>query len=340
MAGLFQNEYVLAILLIISFVFLAKFIVWFTKKVIFRFVAKTETDLDDKILEIVTPQVYSIIILIGTYLALRALTILESYGEVIGGLFFVLFVIFVAVAVSRVLRVIVLHFLHVQKKFQKAPQLVTRILSTAVYVVALLIILDYFEISITPLMATLGVGAVAVGLALQGTLSNLFAGMRVISDRQLNIGNFIELDNGISGFIEDIRWSSTIVKTLSNNLVVVPNSKIAESVITNYSMPEQEMSLVIQCGVSYKSNLEKVEKVTNEVAEKIQKTVPGAVRSFKPFIRYHTFGDSNINFSIILRVEKSVDKYIVTHEFMKALKARYDKEKIEISWPVRKIVKG
>jgi len=94
---------------------------------------------------------------------------------------------------------------------------------------------------------------------------------------------------------------------------------------------------VVQCGVSYKSDLGKVEKVTIDVAKKIQEKIPGAVKTFEPFIRYHTFGDSNINFSIILRVEEPVARYLIIHEFIKALKARYDKEGIEISWPVRKI---
>lgn len=118
---------------------------------------------------------------------------------------------------------------------------------------------------------------------------------------------------------------------------MVPNSKIAESVIVNNYLPVREMSIVLQCGVAYDSDLEKVEKVTIDIARKIQQTVPGAVKTFEPFIRYHTFGDSNINFSIILRIEEFVDRYLVAHEFIKALKARYDKENIEISWPIRKI---
>ena len=92
------------------------------------------------------------------------------------------------------------------------------------------------------------------------------------------------------------------------------------------------MAVVVQCGVDYGSDLKKVEKITIDVARKIQQAVPGAVKTFEPFIRYHTFADSNINFSIILRVEKYVDKYLVTHEFMKALKERYDREGIEISY--------
>ncbi len=100
------------------------------------------------------------------------------------------------------------------------------------------------------------------------------------------------------------------------------------------------MSVVLQCGVSYGSDLKKVEKVTINTAKKIQSTVIGAVKNFEPFIRYHTFGDSNINFSIILRIEKYVDKYLVVHEFIKELKEEYDKNKIEISYPVRKMYKA
>lgn len=340
MASIFQNEYTVAILIILLFIILAKVIVYLVKKFVFKLTAKTKTDLDDKIVEIVTPQVYSILILAGTYFALRALTVLDPYAQQIGGFFFVLAVLFITFAVSRVVRVMVLHFLHVQKKFEKAPQLINRIINVIIYAIATLIILDHFNISITPIMATLGVGAVAVGLALQGTLSNLFAGMRVLSDRKINLGNYIEMEGGISGYVEDISWSTTTIQTLSNTIVVIPNSKIADSIVTNYSIPQDETSVVVQCGVSYKSNLKKVERVTLEVAEKIQKTIGGAARSFKPSMRYHTFGESNINFSIVLRAEHITEKYKITHEFIKALKERFDKEKINIAFPTVKIVKG
>jgi small-conductance mechanosensitive channel len=180
-------------------------------------------------------------------------------------------------------------------------------------------------------------GGLAVALALQNTLSNVFAGIHIVSDRPINFGDYIHVEGGVSGFVEDIGWRSTRVRTLPNTLVIIPNSKLAESIITNYSLPVLEMSAVIQCGVDYGSDLEKVERVTIDVAKQIQKTIPGAKRDFQPFIRYHTFDESNINFSIILRVEEPAAKYIVTHEFIKALKKRYDEEGIEISWPIMKI---
>jgi len=177
-----------------------------------------------------------------------------------------------------------------------------------------------------------------IALALQSTLSNFFAGLNILSDRQIEVGDFVELEGtDLSGFVEDIGWRSTRIRTLPNTLVIIPNSKLAETTIINRSKPVPEMSVIIQCGVDYRSDLAKVEKVTIEVAKEIQKTVPGAIKTFEPFIRYHTFGDSNINFSIIIRIEKPIDKYLVTHEFIKALKASYDQEGIEISWPIRKL---
>jgi len=97
------------------------------------------------------------------------------------------------------------------------------------------------------------------------------------------------------------------------------------------------MKIFVNCGVAYEADLKKVEKVTINVASEIQKTAKDAARDFEPFIRYREFGDSNINFIAVLKVEQPTDQFPVKHEFIKALKERYDKEGIEISWPIRKI---
>ncbi|PNX47133.1 MAG: hypothetical protein BV457_06285, partial [Thermoplasmata archaeon M9B1D] len=148
---------------------------------------------------------------------------------------------------------------------------------------------------------------------------------------------FIELDENTTGIIEDIGWRSTRIRMLTDNLLIIPNAKLAESNIINYSMPKEDFSIWVPCGVAYESDLKKVEKVTLEVAKEIQKTVPGAAKDFEPGFRYGEFGESNINFIAILRIEHPMDRFIVRNEFIKALKERFDKEKIEISWPIRKI---
>lgn len=338
--NIIDNEFFRFLLILIGSILLASIIHLIFKVYLKRITEKTRTDIDDIMLKIITRPLYITMIFIGLFFALKSLNILKPYENTLNSVFFILAAILVAWILAKILKVLIGRWFKVQKKFEKTPQVLNKIISVVIYLIAILIILDHFNIEITPLIATLGLGGLAVGLALQNTITNFFAGLHIISDKPINVGDFIELENNISGYVDDIGWRSTRIRTLPNTIVIVPNSKLAESTITNDSLPEQEMAALVQVGVDYKSNLEKVEKITIDVARKIQKTIPGAVKNFDPFIRYHTFGDSNINFTVILRVEKFVDKYLVIHEFIKELKERYDKEKIEISWPVRKIYRG
>jgi len=333
-----QNEYFVFSIILVSSIVVAKILNFILKSYLCKLAEKSKTDIDDILLKIITKPIFILVILVGLYFALKSMSIMTPYIALLNGAFFVFSVLLSTLVVARVLNVLVVRGLKVQKKFEKTPQLISKIISVVIYLIAFLEILSYFKIEITPLVAALGLGGLAVGLALQATLSNFFAGLHIITDRPINVGDFIELpDANISGYVEDIGWRSTRIRTLLNQIIIVPNSKLAESIIINDSLPEQEMATLVQVGVAYGSDLKKVEKVTIDVAKQIQKTIPGAVENFEPFIRYHTFGDSNINFTVILRVEKFVDKYLVTHEFIKTLKERYDKEGIEISWPVRKI---
>jgi small-conductance mechanosensitive channel len=200
-----------------------------------------------------------------------------------------------------------------------------------------LIMLQTLGISITPLITAMGIGGLAVALALQDTLSNLFAGLHIILTKQVKPGDYIKLDSGEEGFVLDITWRNTVIRALPNNLIIVPNSKLANAIITNYFLPEPEMSVIVQVGVSYDSDLEKVEKVTIDVAKEVLREVPGGVSNFEPFIRYHTFGDSSINFSVILRAKGYVDQYLVRHEFIKKLHKRYQQEGINIPFPIRTV---
>ncbi|HUK62273.1 MAG TPA: mechanosensitive ion channel domain-containing protein, partial [Dongiaceae bacterium] len=184
-------------------------------------------------------------------------------------------------------------------------------------------------------LTALGVGSLAVALALQPTLSNLFAGFHITLARRIRIGDFVELETGQQGYVADIGWRSTQIRELPNNLVIVPNARLAEVIVRNYSLPADEQSALVQVGVAYDSDLEQVERITVETAREVQRTVTGAVADFEPFIRYHTFADSSINFSVILRVKEFSDRYLVTHEFVKRLQKRYSASGIRIPFPQR-----
>lgn len=200
-----------------------------------------------------------------------------------------------------------------------------------------LILLDSFGVSITPLIASLGVGSLAIALALQPTLENLFSGIQLVIDKPIQVGHFIKLESGEEGYVDKIGWRSTWIRMLPNNTVIMPNKNLVNAKIVNYYYPEKELAVLVQVGVHYNSDLEQVERVTIEVAKETLKEVPGGIGTFEPFIRYHTFGDFSINFSVILRAREFVDNYLIIHEFIKRLHKRYAKEGIVIPYPIRAI---
>jgi small-conductance mechanosensitive channel len=206
-----------------------------------------------------------------------------------------------------------------------------------VYLLGFLIVLDYLGISITPIITALGVGGLAMALALQDTLSNLFAGIHILITKKIKPGDYIKIESGDEGYVKDISWRNTTLKALPNNMIIVPNNKLAQSVVTNFHLPEKEMAVLVDVGVSYDSNLQHVEEITKNAAREIMKTIPGGIPEFEPFIRYHTFGDSSINFTVILRGQEFVDQFLIKHEFVKKLQARFREEGIEIPFPIRTV---
>jgi len=336
-----QNEYIRFAIILVCWIVGARIILFIFNRYVKKLTEKTETDLDDLILQIVTGPLYTILILTGAYYAIQSLTDFQRYVQWTDKFFFVIIIFISARVITKVLSLFVSRWFHVERRLEKTPRLVNKIIGIIVFLVAILMVLNYFKINIAPIIATLGIGGLAIGLALQGTLSNFFAGLNILSDTPFRVGDFIEINQqNISGYVEDIGWRTTRLLTQANTIVIVPNSKLADSIVINQHLPMMEVATLVQTGVSYGSDLKKVEDVTLEVAKQIQNTVPGGLKSFEPTFRYNTFGDSNINFTVVMRAEKFSDRMVITHEFIKALKERYHQEGIEISPPVRKLVQG
>ena len=207
-----------------------------------------------------------------------------------------------------------------------------------VLAIAGMVVLQSLGISITPLVTALGVGGIAVALAMQDTLANLFSGIQVLASKKVRVGDFIRLDTGEDGYIVDITWRNTTIRALAGNLIVVPNSRLASAVLTNFHQPQLAMDVWFQVGVGYASDLEQVERVTVEVARDVMTTVPGGVPDFQPAVRFHTFSDSSIDFTVIMQTTEFLAQYLVIHEFVKRLHARYRAEGIEIPFPIRTLV--
>ena len=213
--------------------------------------------------------------------------------------------------------------------------LTENVIRIVVYGVAGLIVLNGLGISIAPILATLGVGGLAVALALKDTLSNFFAGFHIIATKQIRVGDYLKLSSQEEGYVNDISWRTTKIRTLAGNLVLVPNAKLTELIVTNYSLPEKDMAVLVGLSVHYHSDLASVERVTCEVAAEVMREVPGGVPTFTPSIRYHTFGESGIDLTVVMRGATFVDQFLIKHEFIKRLHDRFAREGIVIPYPIR-----
>jgi len=276
-------------------------------------------------------------VLLGFYIALGFWPLPTQLSNTLTSMLFVLVALSATLLVAGIVsKLVVLYGSKIQQALPitSLTQNITRIV---IVTIGLLMILNGLGISIAPILTALGVGGLAVALALQDTLSNLFAGFYVTMSRQIRIGDYVKLESGEEGYVADIGWRATKIRMLQNNMVLVPNAKLASALITNYYLPDKELAVLVQVGVDYASDLERVEQVTIEVAREVMRTVPGGILTFEPFIRYHTFADFSINFTVILRAHEFVDQYLIKHEFVKRLQKRYDQEGIIIPFPIRTI---
>ncbi len=273
----------------------------------------------------------------GVYGALMNMPLKPAISTVVMKILLVGIILVITVVVAR----LGVGFINLQNKRTAgtlpSTSLFVNLTRIIIFVIGALIILQSLGISITPLITALGVGGLAVALALQPTLSNLFAGLQIIISKQVEPGDWVELSTGEKGHVTDISWRNTTIRDLPNNLIVIPNSTLANAIVKNYNKPEREMSVLIDVGVSYDSDLEKVEQVTIDVAKQVVSEVQGGKSDYDPFILYRAFADFSIDFTVILRVHQYVNKFLVRHEFIKRLHKRYKQEGIEIPFPIRTI---
>jgi small-conductance mechanosensitive channel len=327
-------------LLFIALAFAARLIISGVLRVLAH---RTKTRLDDMVIRALTVPVFVALIVAGLWLALARLPELSAQLDIIRKIAAILFIAIAAIALVRVGNAFLAWYSTDIAPFTKTQiddklvPLVRRVGTAVVYVVALLIILDQLGVNISPLLAGLGIGGLAVALALQPTLSNFLAGTYVMSDAVVHVGDYVTLDSGHEGWVEDIGWRSTKLRHWQGNLIILPNSKLAEAIVTDYEKPDKSLLFTVDCGVSYDSDLDRVEWVAIAVAEEILQKCPEGAKDFKPVVRFKRFDDSNINFAVVLKSVDRTGHFVIKHEFIKALHKRFSQEGIEIQYPARKL---
>jgi small-conductance mechanosensitive channel len=214
-------------------------------------------------------------------------------------------------------------------------QAVTRVV---VLLIGALVLLSSLGIQVTPILTALGVGGLAVALALQDTLSNLFAGLHILADRPIRVGDYVKVADNVEGFVVDIGWRSTRLRTLANNTIVIPNKRVAESIVTNYDMPEAFTGVSVKVIVDYSVDADRVEQVLTDEAARATREVPGMRSESAPVVRLIPgFGEIGLEFTVTCQVATIGDHPSAEHELRKRILRRLHAEKIPIPARARPI---
>jgi small-conductance mechanosensitive channel len=208
----------------------------------------------------------------------------------------------------------------------------------AVFILGGLFLLQILGISIAPVLTFLGVGGLAIGLALKDTLSNFFAGIQILTAGNVSTGDYVKLESGAEGTIADIQWRVTILKSRANTLVVVPNAKMAESILINSSRPDPEISISVPFAVGYGVDLERIEQIAVEAGREVLRSVPGAAAASEPIVRFAALGESAVEAILILRAKEPLSEGPVRHMAVKRLVERLRAEGIAPPYPVRSML--
>lgn len=299
-----------------------------------RWAGHTATHVDDMLLASLRTPSLAWCLLIGMYVAVDTAHLPPRLNSQILNVVFALLVVSVTAAIANLAGAAIGHVLKENNLAIPATGLSLTIIKIAVWTTGGLVLLSGLGVSIAPILTALGVGGLAVALALQDTLSNFFAGIHLLIEEPVRVGDFVRLETGQEGYIVDIGWRTTRIRMLPNNMVIIPNNKLTQSVLINYSMPEPRMAVSICISLAYGTDPGRVELVLLEEVQKAIGHVPGLLADPAPAVRLIPgFGESSLDFTLGVHVRKFEDQFPVQHELRKRILKRFQAEGIDIPFP-------
>ena len=276
--------------------------------------------------------------ILAMHLAMQSAHLPETVTTWGGNTLFALWILSLTVMCMRIAGSLVRYYGDRAHGALPVTTLTQNLAQIGVLILGILVMFDHFGRSITPFLTALGVGGLAVALALQDTLSNLFSGFYVAVAGQIRMGDYIKLNTGEEGYVTDIGWRSTTIRALANYLIIVPNAKLAQAVVTNYHLPERRMSASVQVGVSYDCDADLVERVLLEIANQAAREIPGLLPEPAPSVALDPgFGDSALGFTLNYQVAEFSNQFAVRNELRKRILRRFKEDGIAIPFPTRTV---
>jgi len=311
-----QNDYVRALIITIALLAVLRLIASIVERLILRLVKKTKNELDDVIIKRLSMPITLILSFICIKIGLMELTLQPEISGIISKVMVTFLVLLIGYCVYVVLDIFLIEFWKTvvkrvnKKTVESLTSMLHGIFKIVILVLVLVYILHYWGVQITPLLAGLGIAGLAVALAIQPTLANIFSGIAMILDDSARVGDLVYLDANTKGKILSIGLRSTKINTFDNETIIIPNSKLADSTIQNVALPEPKSRVVVPFSVAYGVEVDKIK----EIIVKELKTIKLVCKDPEPIVRFIEMGNSSLNFKAYYYVDNYDDRFISIDE--------------------------
>ena len=309
---------------------------WSLRFVLLRLALATKTEVDDILIRAVKNVVTYSIPVIGLMLALTPLALQTSIPERI------LFSLLAVLLMRGAIRLIDDMSKWLEENWQERTAssldkgllpLLRKAVKTSVVILGVLIILGEWEVQIAPLLGALGIGGLAIALALNSSLSNVFSGIQLIMDRSVNVGDKVQLESGEVGVVLDIGLRTTLIRTYDNEVISLPNSKLANAWIKNFTKPDVTIRVSVNFAVAYGSDVAEVKRVVTDAISQLDDILqePG------PQVLFLNMGDYSLDMCARVWVDDYGKQFARKLEMTELVYNTLNESGIEIPFPTRTV---
>lgn len=341
--GELWGRVVVAAMIVATFYFLSGLVKKLLNILGHRLLAKTETVLDDRILEVVLAHVRPLMVIVGLHIGVREirkgapaseLTVNQVLDYADAFLYIIVVILLVKVLLN-IIRVVIDWYLDrlstegVSDLTMTLGPLTSKVVNLLVGMVAVIIILDHFGINIGSLLVSLGVGSLAVALAAQDTIANMIAGFVILVDRPFRVGDRIELATKEIGDVQAIGLRSTRIMNFDSNVIIIPNAELVKSRIVNYTYPQRPMKVQLAVNVAYGTDPARVRHILSQVAL----SHPDILEDPVPEVHFTAMKDSSIEFTLIARTADYTKRFGAETALREQSYLAFAKEGVEMPFP-------
>ncbi len=339
-----QNIPLRSIVIVIAFFLITKLLLFFIEKVVLYFTRKTKTEIDDQIVEASKNPVLILVMFFGFYLALKPFLGGNAIAKIAFKILSSGWIFVITLLVNRIFNILVDAWAAKKFKITKLNiktdllPLIHKVLGATLYIIATVSILAVWGIDLAPILASLGIAGIIIGMAVKDSLANLFSGVSLILDNVYKVGDIVSLESGQSGTIHEIGLRSTKIKSWDNEIYIIPNGKIANSVIKNTKQPNLAIKINLTFGVEYGSDPRQVKEIVTKAIESIDTLSAKDDRGVT--VRLMEFGASSLDFKAMFWVDDLSNKWSTREEALNRIYAALNKHKIGIPYPTTTVVMG